>query len=65
MLRACGLPSMRTSLPWAAGAGVLGKAAQIEVSIRSGSDDRRCRGREEVQRKGTWLQMDTGGSNQR
>lgn len=39
MLRAHGLPSLTASLPWAARAGVLGKAAQIEVSMRSGSDD--------------------------
>lgn len=65
MLRARGLPSTRASLPWAARAGVFGKAAQIEVSIRSGSDDRRCGGREDAQSKGTWLQIDTGGTNQR
>lgn len=39
MLRARGLRSMTVSLPWAARAGVLGKAAQIKVSMRSGSDD--------------------------
>lgn len=39
MLHARGLPSMTASLPWAARAGVLGKAAQIEVRVRSGSDD--------------------------
>lgn len=44
MLPARGLPSMTASRPWAARAGVLGKAAQTEVSTRGGSDDRRCRG---------------------
>lgn len=39
MLRARGLPSMTASPLWTAKAGVLGKAAQIEVSMRSGSDD--------------------------